>query len=1496
VDEKKIQEETKKIIGKGRRALRLGVNIFVYTFVGIFMLLMIFFGVSQTSLFKDWLRDTVVEIVNGEINGKISIEQIDGTIFTSLLIKNVTLTSLQNDTVVSAGNIELRTSPLKILFKNIYVRKFELKDAKIKLVEESDGELNLLKIFPPSTEPEDTTTSEFPFTIEVADFALTNVDFTMQRYDKVGSTENYQSLTTEDLRINNLNVSFSAFADLNKYTYRLTINNISFSPNFNFFQLQHLSGSILLTPQLAGVNKLHLITRDSDVELSAAILGVDFLEDFSMEKLETAPVRLSFTSPKLTVDDVTTYVPAMKMFDGIISTDLEGSGTFSELLLKKFIINYNNTSLKAKGVLKNLLDADKMNFDINVTDSYVDPSDPNKLLRDLELPEYMEFGVFKIDTLTYFGGPLDFKTTFAIRTDKGNLNGTASIDLRSPEMIYDAKIITKNLDIGPFTSISTDLNSEIKISGVGFEPQKMKLDLSMDAVSSRFGEKYFDEINISSNAENGLITTTLSLSSDSTSTELLANLDFNNPDDPSYDIKGRMRGINLSKLLNNESLDSELNLSLEASGQGFDPDSMDLFLVTDIQNSRFLEFDIDSTRLIMDIRRNDGGKKIINLISDIADFTISGDFLITSLGTALGRESDIIATAIKNKIEPMFKKDTTESLISNTLISTDQSSIQDFSLEYLLDFKEAMNLDLGDAQLQLDGQMLGFMESSNDSLSFSLNSKIDYLKYWNDEDVYFLLNTNLICSVSNHMVDGYAGNINADIEFNSDRIYASGNIYDVKSKITLLNHDLNISASGKYEENIVSEIDANLLFTNSEIQLNIKKLDFNYNQFNISNRSDLLLTYSAEDIYFKNVLLYAADGTLNINGTFGPTGDHNLIVSIDSLNGKKLTEDILGKFGQKNFDADINLKGLVTGNFNDPKFSITASAKDIMYGESNFGSLHSVFNYADNTLTTDVRFLDSTENADLPGMIVTGFVPLMITSSKDSIVINSTKEIDLTIQSDEFDLSTLKNIMPYVQFQKGKLETDIYITGTVSKPVAVGYFSINDARFKITQNNLDYDFNTKVWIDDEDITIESITLQNVFGTKQGGTLRGEGFVKLDEFKLDSTLIKINGDLKVLDKISKSASPLVYGDVALQTRGDIVYSAKGGSSYLNLPISVTVADIVIPLSKSAYSSSSGFIYNYAQSQKEIDKLISELDSLIETTVKRDSIQNKSNNVSQFDYTVDIKLDTEAEVVVVLSKELDQNLVAIMDGDFFLESINGKKRSGGELKLLEGSSLSFIKTFSTSGTVKFDKITNPLIDITSTYKDYYIPPTSNNGGTEQEVAVKIKLKGPLSELNQNFIKDENNIGVYMGRQNIDEDKKDATKNATDAMYFLIIGKFPGDDNDQNDKNVFESTTTALAGSLIGEVLNQYFDNYVTGFQLRQTGTETKFNLIGKVWKIKYEIGGSTEVLQDLSRANVKMEYPITERLQLRVERKESENQTSSINNPLFFEGGFKYNFEF
>lgn len=1493
MSQEKVQEQTKKIIGKGRKALRYGVNIFVYTFVGIFMLLMIFFSISQTQIFKDWLRDKIVEVVNDEIHGKLSIGKIEGTIFTSLKITNTTLTSLQNDTVVYAGNIELKTSPLKLLFKNIYVRKFELSNARIKLIEESDGQLNLLKIFPPSKEP-DTTSTEFPFTIQVADFALKNVDFSMQKYDKVGSNELYTSITTDDIRIKNLNVSFNAFADLNKYEYRLTINDISFIPNFKFFNLKHLSGTILLTPKVAGINKMHLVTDQSDMEFSAGISDVDFIKDFSKDKLGKAQLRLSLNADKLNFEEIATYVPAMNMLSGTISSKFEASGMLNDFNIKTLNVDYNNTSLNAKANLKNLLDADNMFIDLSFSDSYLDPADPGKLLKSLNLPEYKEFGVVKIDTLTYTGSLKNFKSKFALRTDKGNLNGTANLNFMQTEMKYDVKLFTQKMDLGSFVSVPTYINSEINISGYGTNPKNMKLQLSVAANDSRFGDMYLKNILLNTTAENGLIKSSLNILSDSIYVNLIADVDFKNPNDPSYEISGKVNQLNLGQFLQNKSLETELNLTIQASGQGFNPDSMDLFLVTDVHNSRISDFNIDSTRLILDVRRNDGGKKIINLVSDIADFTISGNYSITKLGDVFSREADIINKIISEKINPIFNKDSVSTSYQKSIAVNNFKSVPNFNMDYLLDFKEALSLSLGKDQLQLDGDMKGNMNSIDDSLSLNIIANFNYLKFWNQEKVFFIVNTNLSGNLTNHLINGYRSSFKTALNFNSDRLYAGANIYNLSSNILFDGEKLLIDVSGNYEDKAKAKLNASALFNNDVMNIKIDTLELFYNRFKIYNPNELLLSYSNKTINFENFLLNAADGTVSIKGEFGAVGDHSASILFDNISGERIAQDLIGLSSEKGFKFNVKIAGLLKGNFSDPKFSIDADFNDIYYANSSFGSLVSKFNYANNSLNTDVRFVDSLNNFDLPKMLITGFIPLELSAKIDSTT-KSNEHLDLTIQSDEFDLSSLAGILPYIEFQEGKLETDIYLTGTISKPIAIGYFSIKDTRFKVNYNNMDYNLNSKIWIDDEVITMESVELKNVMGTKYGGVIKGDGIIKLKNFKIDSSYVKLNGDLKVLDPSSKSSNPYAYGDLALKTRGDIIYSSSKEKSYLLLPIDVTVAEMTIPLSKSAYSSSSEFIYRYNESYNEKDKLQRELDSLIQSSTKKNGNGKTLAEASKFDYTIDIKLDTEAEVVIILSKELDQNLNLILGGDFFLESIDGNKKTGGALKLLDGSKLAFIKSFEATGNVSFEKLDNPIIDIIGTYKDYYYPTDEKNVATEQEVAVKIKLKGPLSELNQNFIKDENNIGVYIGKQAIEEDKKDPSKSASDAFFFIITGKFT-DRATQQERNAVASTASSLAGSVLGGFLNQYLGDYVKSVQLRQTGTETKFNLIGKAGKFKYEIGGSTDVFQDLSRANIKIEYPITQRFQLRLQRKESENQLNSINNPLFNELGIKYNFEF
>lgn len=1492
----KSQEKETRIIGKGRKALRYGVNIFIFTFLFIFMLLMIFFGVSQTSFFKSWLRDFVVETVNDEINGKLSIGEIEGTIFTSLIIKNTTLSTLQNDTVVSAGKIELRTSPLKILFKNIYVRKFELKDARIKLIEEEDGQLNLLKMFPSSDEPEDTTTSEFPFTIEVADFALTNVDFSLQKFDKIGSTESYPDINTNDLRIKDLNLKLNAFADLNKYNYRLTIDDFSFSPNFTVFQLKSFSGTFLITPNLAGINKLRLKTDESDVEINAAVLGVDFLNNFSTETLAEAPVRISLDAANLNFADISTFVPPMDMLKGSVAAQIEASGTLTDLQIKNMEVLYNNTRLLGKANLKNLLDFDNMFFDVSLNDSYLDPADPNKLLAGLNLPEYTMLGVVKFDTLSYKGGPLNFDSKFAIRTDLGNLSGDAKLDLRPADMLYDIKLKTSKLDLSSFISIPTNVNSQITISGAGFDPNKMNMELALDAGSSVFGGSFLRDLKINSKAENGVINSSIYFSGDSTSALLNANVDFTNPDDPSYEVKGKLNEINLARLLNDPSFESAINLSFDVSGQGFDPDSIDLFLVTDIQDTKFSDFNIDSTRLILDVRRNDNGNKIINLISDIADFTINGNFKLTTLGSVFAQEAEILNKNITERYLSVFNNDSVSSqqniLVENGL----NEKLQDFAFTYLLDFKESVKIAFGKNTLELDGLVSGKMSSKDEQLSLDMDSDFGYVKFWNNTDVYFLINTSLDFVLSNRINSNDQDLLNAGLKLTSDRIYAGSNLYDLNAELDIDNNKMASRIKVDFEKNLKADLSADVKVDDQKLILDIPALQIIFNALEIKNSGNIQLAYDNKSISFDRFLLDIAGGEFKISGETGFEGYHEADITLKSLKGEKIIEGLLARKPERKIKSDINFSGSLTGNLSDPLFKINASVENITYGNSNFGSLFSVFDYSNNSLNTDIRLLDSTLNFNDPALSINGYIPLTLSASSDSVD-RAERSISLSIESDEFDLSSLKDIIPFVQFKKGKLETEIDLSGTLSQPIAIGYFSINDASFKVTNNNLDYNLQTKVWIDDEDVTIEKIELKNTPGTKNGGTLTGSGFVKLKEFKLDSTYLAIAGDLKVLDQISKTASPIVYGDVALRIRDAITYSANKNNSYLNLPIDVTVADLIVPLSSSAYSSSAGFIYRYEEKDIVRDLLESELDSIISARIKKDSINNNTVASTKFNYTIDIKLVNEAEVVVLLSKELDQKLLVLLGGDFFLQSIDGKQKSGGELTLLPGSSLSFIKSFNATGNIKFDKIDDPIVNITSTYKDYYTPPGSTTGQTEQEVAVKIKLKGPLSELNKNFIADEDNVGVYMGRQNIDEDKKDPSKNVTDAMFFILQGKFPNDENvTEQDKNLFASTATSLAGSLIGSVLNQYFSDYVKDFQLRQTATETKFNLIGRAGNLRYEIGGSTEVLQDLSRANIRLEYPLTQRFQLRLERKESENESSSFNNPLFFEGGLKYNFEF
>jgi uncharacterized protein involved in outer membrane biogenesis len=136
---------------KNKRPLaRRIINYFIGAGVVLIVILLLAFGFTQTSTFRSWFKDFITEQVNSSTNGTLSIEKLDGTIFTTLILSN-TVYTIEKDTLFSAESIELKVSTLRVLLKTIYLRQLEIDNAKISLLKDENGELNISKITSPST-------------------------------------------------------------------------------------------------------------------------------------------------------------------------------------------------------------------------------------------------------------------------------------------------------------------------------------------------------------------------------------------------------------------------------------------------------------------------------------------------------------------------------------------------------------------------------------------------------------------------------------------------------------------------------------------------------------------------------------------------------------------------------------------------------------------------------------------------------------------------------------------------------------------------------------------------------------------------------------------------------------------------------------------------------------------------------------------------------------------------------------------------------------------------------------------------------------------------------------------------------------------------------------------------------------------------------------------------------------------------------------------------
>ncbi len=130
------------------------------------VLLLLAVAATQTGWFRNWVKGYVTGAANESLNGRLSIESLDGNLYSSLTLTGVALTQGQ-DTLIYVPRIDVNYDLWEALHHRIAIESVVVDRPLARLVQNDDSTWNLMQLVVEPAEQE-AGPSEFEYTIDIA--------------------------------------------------------------------------------------------------------------------------------------------------------------------------------------------------------------------------------------------------------------------------------------------------------------------------------------------------------------------------------------------------------------------------------------------------------------------------------------------------------------------------------------------------------------------------------------------------------------------------------------------------------------------------------------------------------------------------------------------------------------------------------------------------------------------------------------------------------------------------------------------------------------------------------------------------------------------------------------------------------------------------------------------------------------------------------------------------------------------------------------------------------------------------------------------------------------------------------------------------------------------------------------------------------------------------------------------------------------------------------
>jgi hypothetical protein len=1465
-------------------------RILGYATVIVLFLIAILAGMTQTGLFKEWVRQIAEQQAAEHLNGELMIGSIGGTFVTGITLENV-IWRYDGETAIGIRSLRVDLNPLRLLQREIHIQNLVLMEPSVHLIADKHGALNisnLVKKRDPAAHPEaDTARTDGPrrWVYRLDNLDIHSGSFRLSKTADTGGHRrsypvDFETINFGDLRIGNLYLTMSAVSDGRNHSFN--IRSMNFSVSDPTFSVSHLSLQGALSPVRSQVNRLRLITDRSNINVTAGISDYNLLGG-NEGRIEEKDMEVRLFADRIHFDDLKMFIPALWFLEGSVAIEVAAGGSIDAIDVHSVDLQFGSTNIGLAGGVMHTTRGNELFIDAAIADSRIDPADVNSLLPYFGIPDYRHIGIFDFDA-SYTGRPKDFTAAVDLHTSAGGYAGELELDLTGDRLVYDGSVVARNADVAALlqqTLYPYDLDGRITLQGSGTRLDELSARAHLDIAHMKLGNLSFDSLDAGVHArgyELGVISSGF-LEGSRFYIDAVAGVE--DIGTGPFNLRLAFESLDLARVLEDTSYSSDLTFSLSASGEGLLPERMLGEIAIELEPSRFRDYDFIGDPVYISLEEIAPDVRELNIRSEIMDVYLAGVFdLPTVLGISYEQIRDLI-DAVRGDIRNVVTGDyaaagrpSVRETVSNPLDALYDIDIKSMDAVAILLGRDAY-------EVEVEGKLYGYLKAAESIVQLGGNIEIGHFLFLSETDRLLFDSIEGRYNIDNDYSRGGLEGIYSEFDIAAVGIYTESiSFHNARLKGDLRGADWTVYSRALVDTVFAYEIDAAAHFDSTSMRTELATLALKYNGLQFANRDILTLRYDRAGILFEDFILYHNDlSTVGIEGVFSPGGEHDIHIALNNLQLEevhRIASPETVRRRQPLFRGSVDIIGAVSGTTRQLNSRMEVKIREMAYGELEFGRIDGSLAFAGDRLQfrMDIAEAGDTERT---AFLLNGDMPFALFPGDGERIPDG--PINVHIFSEGFDLSIADPFLGEFRGLRGKMTSDVSITGTVEDPLYDGNLVITEGSFTMAANDVSYNFTARLEPRQNELVLSQLRIENRRRDLPDGRMDFRGTIQTRGLTIREFDLSAEGQLKVMRMGSRRAGDMFYGDLTIATgTGGIRLAGTVEESRLHGTVLIRSASLIFPPVRASAYERTGSIVNYIviEDAEEDTESLSPLELFFRDvarshTEERDREQSQGRFLDGLDYDVTIQTDGRVEMTMIFNQAMGEELTARLETTslrLYRDEL-ANMRLIGNVELVEPSAYSFYRRFDARGRISFvGPPDNPEFDITASFTGQRVqvhpapqdPVAAPVTRAPEQVEVRLHITGDRYE-------PKLAINLYVDNEERGGDVE------TDAISYILTGRFQTELESGDYRNISAdfgrgipaTFMSGVATSLLSNLFSDFLRNEVRFIRTAEivwyggnVMDTAELRISGELRNFYWTIGG--RVFNDLGNTNFSFQIPM------------------------------------